>query len=181
MRISCEYKKKSDNFCKIVAGKEIFSDICNPEKGGTVARHGAHESAQRDRAEVSEGRISSAVEHFTRNEGVPSSNLGFGSKISSVINMSENTVCNLLADGVFLNFGRKYSGRNCECVFTSRSAPSYNQQKSVSSVKSVAEKFCFSELCDDIFRRQYPNECLRIAKQIPKFVVQFRCELQHIV
>ena len=26
-----------------------------------------------------EGRISSAVEHFTRNEGVPSSNLGFGS------------------------------------------------------------------------------------------------------
>ena len=28
-----------------------------------------------------EGRISSAVEHFTRNEGVPSSNLGFGSKL----------------------------------------------------------------------------------------------------
>ena len=27
-----------------------------------------------------EGRISSAVEHFTRNEGVPSSNLGFGSQ-----------------------------------------------------------------------------------------------------
>ena len=28
-----------------------------------------------------ESRISSAVEHFTRNEGVPSSNLGFGSKV----------------------------------------------------------------------------------------------------
>ena len=33
------------------------------------------------RQEVFPGRNSSAVEHFTRNEGVPSSNLGFGSKI----------------------------------------------------------------------------------------------------
>lgn len=32
------------------------------------------------RQEVFPGRNSSAVEHFTRNEGVPSSNLGFGSK-----------------------------------------------------------------------------------------------------
>ena len=33
----------------------------------------------------SKGRISSAVEHFTRNEGVPSSNLGFGSKSGGCI------------------------------------------------------------------------------------------------
>lgn len=34
---------------------------------------------QRHQAKVRAGRISSVVEHFTRNEGVPSSSLGFGS------------------------------------------------------------------------------------------------------
>ena len=37
------------------------------------------------RQEVFPGRNSSAVEHFTRNEGVPSSNLGFGSKSGGCI------------------------------------------------------------------------------------------------
>ena len=37
------------------------------------------------RQEVFSGRNSSAVEHFTRNEGVPSSNLGFGSKSGGCI------------------------------------------------------------------------------------------------
>jgi hypothetical protein len=41
-----------------------FSDICIPK--------GFHKTPY--------CRNSSAVEHFTRNEGVPSSNLGFGSK-----------------------------------------------------------------------------------------------------
>ena len=39
---------------------------------------------QRHQAKVWAGRISSVVEHFTRNEGVPSSNLGFGSQNQEV-------------------------------------------------------------------------------------------------
>ena len=59
-----EYSNKSDIFRKIIARKKYFSDICSPNE---------------DRR-VFPGRNSSAVEHFTRNEGVPSSNLGFGSE-----------------------------------------------------------------------------------------------------
>ena len=57
------YKKRTF-FRKIVARFKFFTDICTPK---------------RDKF-PNAGRNSSAVEHFTRNEGVPSSNLGFGSK-----------------------------------------------------------------------------------------------------
>ncbi len=48
-----------------------------------------------------EGRNSSAVEHFTRNEGVPSSNLGFGS------NNQEITV---FVISFFMPFGEEKQG-----------------------------------------------------------------------
>ena len=52
-------------FGKIVGRFIFFYHLCTRNQGEPVSP---------------EGRNSSAVEHFTRNEGVPSSNLGFGSE-----------------------------------------------------------------------------------------------------
>ena len=76
-QIRREDSKKWEIFCKIVARKKFFSDICSPETKETLLQ-AFTEGVGGGWAPA--GRISSAVEHFTRNEGVPSSNLGFGSR-----------------------------------------------------------------------------------------------------
>ena len=97
--------RKAIFFTKILREKNFFQIFANPKgkrkriggapKGRTKEyRRGYRRSTERSTggtleretggalkgAPVLAGRISSVVEHFTRNEGVPSSSLGFGSK-----------------------------------------------------------------------------------------------------
>ena len=74
-----------------------------------------------------EGRISSAVEHFTRNEGVPSSNLGFGSQ-----NQEVAFQCNLF----FM------SGSFDEAIFENRhkqTLPTLDHRNAAATTRTQAE------------------------------------------
>ena len=61
MQIPIKSGVLAEKLCNNLHGSEKFYDICSPKR-------------------IFRCRISSVVEHFTRNEGVPSSSLGFGSQ-----------------------------------------------------------------------------------------------------